>query len=223
MWFQRVVFIVLAFVAVLGSCSMVALGTLSQDASDLLNRATADFLSGRIERSVAGFDQVVELAPEMAPYLWQRGIALYYMGRYDDCRAQFESHRTVNPNDVENAAWHFLCFARLQSPEEARKALLPVGHDSREPMMTIYKVFRGENRPEELLPVISTGALARFYAYLYLGLYYEALGREVEAYQYISVAADDDYGIGGYMHGVAKLHLAWLQREQEQPPEPPLF
>jgi len=154
MWFQRVVFIVLAFVAVLGPCSMVALGTLSQDASDLLNRATADFLSGRIERSVAGFDQVVELAPEMAPYLWQRGIALYYMGRYDDCRAQFESHRTVNPNDVENAAWHFLCFARLQSPEEARKALLPVGHDSREPMMTIYKVFRGENRPEELLPVI---------------------------------------------------------------------
>ena len=89
--------------------------------------------------------------------------------------------------------------------------------------MTIYKVFRGENRPEELLPVISTGALARFYAYLYLGLYYEALGREVEAYQYISVAADDDYRIGGYMHGVAKLHLAWLQLEQEQPPEPPLF
>ena len=61
MWFQRVVFIVLAFVAVLGPCSMVASGTLSQDASDLLNRATADFLSGRIERSVAGFDQVVEL------------------------------------------------------------------------------------------------------------------------------------------------------------------
>ena len=152
MWFQRVVFIVLVVVAVLGPCSMVASGTLSQDASVLLNQAMVDFLAGHIERSVAEFDQIVELAPEMGPYLWQRGIALYYMGRYDDCRAQFESHRTVNPNDVENAAWHFLCFARLQSPEEARKALLPVGHDSREPMMTIYKVFRGENRPEELLP-----------------------------------------------------------------------
>jgi lipoprotein NlpI len=223
MCFQRVIFIVLVVVAVLGPCSMVALGTSSQDASDLRNQAMANFLAGRIERSVAEFDQIVELAPEMGPYLWQRGIALYYMGRYDDCRAQFESHRTVNPNDVENAAWHFLCFARLQSPEEARKALLPVGHDSREPMMTIYKVFRGEDQPEELLPVISAGALARFCAHLYLGLYYEALGREVEAYQYISVAADDDYGIGGYMHGVAKLHLAWLQREQEEPPEPPLF
>ncbi len=223
MCFQRVIFIVLVVVAVLGPCSMVALGTSSQDASDLLNQAMANFLAGRIERSVAEFDQIVELAPEMGPYLWQRGIALYYMGRYDDCRAQFESHRTVNPNDVENAAWHFLCFARLQSPEEARKALLPVGHDSREPMMTIYKVFRGEDQPEELLPVISAGALARFYAHLYLGLYYEALGREIEAYRHISVAADDDYGIGGYMHGVAKLHLAWLQRKQEQPLEPPLF
>jgi len=223
MWFHRVVFIVLVVVAVLGPCSMVASGTLSQDASVLLNQAMVDFLAGHIERSVAEFDQIVELAPEMGPYLWQRGIALYYMGRYDDCRAQFESHRTVNPNDVENAAWHFLCFARLQSPEEARKALLPVGHDSREPMMTIYKVFRGETRPEELLPGISTGALARFYAHLYLGLYYEALGREVEAYQHIAVAADDNYGIGGYMHGVAKLHLAWLQREQEQPSELPFF
>ena len=26
-----------------------------------------------------------------------------YVGRYDDCRRQFESHRAVNPNDVENA------------------------------------------------------------------------------------------------------------------------
>ena len=212
MRFQRVFLITLASVAVLVSCSMAALGALPQDASEILGQAVADFLSGRIEESVLEFERVVELAPEMAPYLWQRGIALYYVGRYDDCRAQFESHRTVNPNDVENAAWHFLCFARLQSPEEARKALLPVGPDSREPMTKIYDMFSGELRPEELLPVVSIQPLERFYAYLYLGLYYEVLGRETEAYEHISIAADDDYGMGGYMHGVAKLHLALLQR-----------
>jgi hypothetical protein len=37
---------------------------------------------------------------------WQRGIALYYAGRYKDCRLQFESHRTVNPNDVETVREH---------------------------------------------------------------------------------------------------------------------
>jgi lipoprotein NlpI len=64
----------------------------------LLDRAIDDFLAGRVAESVVGFDRVAALAPDVAPQLWQRGIALYYVGRYDDCRKQFESHRTVNPN-----------------------------------------------------------------------------------------------------------------------------
>src|SRR3954465_6495626 len=95
-----------------------------QQPRQILDRAVADFQGGRIPRSVAGFDRVAKLVPEYAPQLWQRGIALYYAGRYKDCRAQFESHRTVNPNDVENAAWHFLCVARAESPEKARAELL---------------------------------------------------------------------------------------------------
>src|SRR5262245_66409645 len=99
----------------------VALVTLTaQRAGDnpreILDRAINDFLAGRINESVAGFDRVVALAPQAAPQLWQRGIALYYAGRYKDCRAQFESHRTVNPNDVENPAWHFMCVAKAESP-----------------------------------------------------------------------------------------------------------
>src|SRR4029078_11086863 len=84
---------------------------------ELLDRAIEDFLAGRLAESVTGFDLVVALAPQAAPQLWQRGIALYYAGRYQDCRAQFESHRTVNSDDVENAAWHFLCVARRDSTE----------------------------------------------------------------------------------------------------------
>jgi len=72
------------------------------------------------------------------PQLWQRGIALYYAGRYDDCRKQFEAHRTVNPDVVENAAWHFLCVARADSVAAARAALLPVGPDRRVPMHEVY-------------------------------------------------------------------------------------
>ena len=193
-------------------CSTAAALAQTQDPGEILGQALADFQAGRLEESVAGFDRFAELSPDTAPYLWQRGIALYYVGRYDDCRAQFESHRTVNPADVENAAWHFLCVARLESPQAAREALLPVGPDSREPMTEIYEMFRGDRPPEELLSGVSIEPRARFYAYLYLGLYYEALGRELEAYENILFAANDDYIVGGYMNTVAKVHLALLQR-----------
>ena len=123
----------------------------AQQPQDILDRAVADFVRGRIAESAAGFDQVVKLAPAVAPQLWQRGIALYYAGRYDDCREQFELHRTVNPNDVENAAWHFLCVARAESPAKARAALLPVGPDARVPMRQIYEMFRGALTPEDVL------------------------------------------------------------------------
>src|SRR5262245_23425320 len=92
----------------------------AQDPQALFDRAVADSFAVRIRESAAEFDQLARLVPDQAPQLWQRGIALYYAGRYEDCRAQFESHRTVNPNDVENAAWHFLCVARAESPQQAR-------------------------------------------------------------------------------------------------------
>src|SRR5262245_10545166 len=58
------------------------------DPSALLDAAVADFERGRIDESVAKFNQLVTVAPRAMPQLWQRGIALYYAGRYDDCRKQ---------------------------------------------------------------------------------------------------------------------------------------
>ena len=126
-------------------------GAAAQNARAVLDRAVGDFAAGRLAEAAAGFDEVAALVPRAAPQLWQRGIALYYVGRYQDCREQFESHRLVNPNDVENAAWHFLCVARGESPEAALDALLPVGPDSRAPMREIYEMFRAERAPEEVL------------------------------------------------------------------------
>ena len=144
----------------------------------------------------------------MRPELWQRGIALYYAGRYRDCRLQFEAHRTVNPDDVENAAWHFLCVARAESPERARAALLPVGPDARVPMRQIYEMFRGTLSPEQVLSAAGTGASSQFYAHLYLGLYFEALGDARRAREQMSLAAADQYtNVGGYMHLVARVHV----------------
>jgi lipoprotein NlpI len=175
----------------------------------LLDLAIDAFEQGRMDDSVASFDELAEVAPESRPQLWQRGIALYYAGRYDDCRAQFELHRTVNPNDVENAAWHFLCVARAESAVRARAVLLPVGPDSRVPMREIYDLFRGALGPEQVIAAAGTAPGAQFYAQLYLGLYFEAMNDPARAHAHITAAAADRFAdAGGYMHMVARVHLA---------------
>ncbi len=186
-----------------------------QDARALLDRAVASFTAGRVEESAEEFDRLARLAPAEAPYLWQRGIALYYVGRYRDCRAQFESHRTVNPNDVENAAWHFLCVARGESPQAAKAALLPVGPDARSPMREIYLMFRGALGPDDVLVAAGSRLQARFYAHLYVGLYAEALGDSRRALEQIRAAADSRFAqAGGYMYIVAGVHRALLERRR---------
>jgi lipoprotein NlpI len=177
------------------------------DAQTILRQAEADFLAGRVAESVKGFDRVVELAPSAAPQLWQRGIALYYVGRYQDCRTQFESHRSVNPADVENPAWHFLCVARLESPARAKAALLPVGPDQRTPMREVYQMFQGTLTPEQVIAAAGGSASGQFYAELYVGLYYEATGNDALALKHLTTAAAPRFApAGGYMHTVATLH-----------------
>lgn len=192
---------------------VLVIGAIAQSPREIFDQAVADFGAGRIEAAVAGFDQVARAQPDSAPQLWQRGIALYYAGRYDDCRRQFESHQTVNPNDVENAAWHFLCVARAESPEAAGAALLPVGPDLRRPMREIYELFSGRMTPQDVLSAAGGQPLARFYAHLYCGLYHEALGRTEVAREEIALAADARFAaVGGYMHTVAVVHLNHLAR-----------
>ena len=178
---------------------------------ELLDRAVKDFVSGRIAESVKEFDQLAALQPHLAPQLWQRGIALYFVGRYRDCRAQFETHQTVNPADVQNASWHFACAAKADRPAVARAALLPVGPDPRRPMREIYQMFRGAMSPDQVLEAARTDVEAQFYAHLYLGLYFDALGDRRRALEHMRLAADERYAqSGGYMHVVARVHLESL-------------
>lgn len=179
--------------------------------SSVYNQAVDDLQKGRVADAVAGFDAVVRLDADVAPQLWQRGIALYYAGRYLDCRTQFELHRTVNPNDVENAAWHFLCAAKAESPARAKERLLPVGPDVRAPMAEIYEMFAGRLAPERVTAAAGGGVSAQFYAHLYVGLYFDAVGRREEAMKHMAIAASDRYArAGGYMHDMARVHLSTL-------------
>ncbi len=177
------------------------------------HRGGEHFKLGHIKESIADFDKFIEFAPQKAPYHWQRGISLYYAGRFDEGRKQFESHQTVNSNDVENAVWHFLCIARTNGIEKARAALIPIKGDARVPMMEVHALFAGKIKPEDVLKAATAGSPAPpqlksqlFYAHLYLGLYFEALGDDKLAREHITKAATE-YQTGDYMGDVARVHL----------------
>lgn len=170
-----------------------------------LLRGSARFKAGQIEASIEDFDQVVLLEPSQDPYLWQRGISYYYAGQFADCRGQFERHRLVNPNDVENAVWHLLCVAAEDGLAAAQAAMLPVGPDARRPMKEIDALFRGEGSVAEVEAAVrAEGPGARFYADLYLGLYYELVGEDEKAATSIERAAS--LPNRGYMVEVARVH-----------------
>ncbi len=176
------------------------------------NRGILHFKLAQIDQSISDFDQFVRLMPEQAPHHWQRGICYYYAQRFEDGRKQFELHQTVNPNDVENAVWHFLCVARSAGIEKARASLMPIPEDARVPMMQIHALFAGKAKTDDVLKAASAGEpgrpegqRAKFYAYLYLGLYFEAVGDETKALEHITKAVQ--YGAADYMSDVARVHL----------------
>jgi lipoprotein NlpI len=173
-------------------------------------RGVARFMAGQVDESIKDFDRYLELRPDERPHHWQRGIALYYAGRYEDGARQFELHRTVNPEDVENAAWHFLCLARWKDVDTARKSLIPIKDDARVPMARIHQLFAGQATPDDVLKAATDNPRHLFYAHLYLGLYYESIKQPEKAREHLTLAAEK-YPVPDYMHGVAQVHLQRLK------------
>jgi lipoprotein NlpI len=184
-------------------------------------RGWSKFRLGKFDESIADFDRVIALVPAQEPQHWQRGIVYYYAKRFADGRKQFELHQTVNPNDVENAVWHYLCVARLVGVDKARATLIPIEGDGRVPMMQVHALFEGKAKPEDVLKAAETGdlKLARrnrqlFYAHLYLGLYFEAAGDALQAREHILKAASD-YTSDDYMGDVARVHAQLLKKQRK--------
>jgi lipoprotein NlpI len=180
-------------------------------------RGVEHFKAGNFKQSVADFDKFLEFVPAQAPQHWQRGISCYYAGMFEEGRKQFELHQTVNPRDVENAVWHFLCVARASSVAKARASLIPVTGDGRVPMAEVQLLFAGKLKPEDVLKAAQTGEGSKerrneqlFYAHLYLGLYYEAVGDAPKAREHILRAATE-FKSDHYMGDVARVHAAVLK------------
>lgn len=184
-----------------------------------LIRGSLLFRSGKVEDSLVDFDKCIELDPKLKPYLWQRGISLYYAGKYQEGVDQFVVHREVNPNDVENAFWHFLCAARLNGLEAAQKSILLSGADRRVPMMQVQELIQGKTTPEAVITAAETSRknargpdYDRFYGYLYVGLYYDAIGNEELAKKWIEKCVE--LKVDGYMGDVARVHFNRMKEKR---------
>ena len=150
--------------------------------------------AGQCEAAIDWFEQSITADPSIQPHLWQYGIALYFVERYADGQQLFEQHRRVNPHDVENAAWHFLCTAKADGLEAAKELLLPAPDDPRVPMAQILARLAGGDQgeiDESVERLRGTGQFddARFYGDLYLGLIADAQGDRAAAAKHLRSAA----------------------------------
>ena len=195
---------------------------LAPDPLTLQQRGFELFRLARVKEAVADFDKFLELVPSQAAQHWQRGIALYYAGRFEDGRKQFELHQTVYPSDVENTVWHFLCVARSAGVEKARASLIKIQGDARVPMAQVHALFVGKGSPQEVLVAAEAGQPPApvlknhlFYAHLYLALYYEATGNAKLTEEHLTKATGP-YAQEHYMGDVARVHLKLLNSRKKE-------
>lgn len=178
-------------------------------------RGSEKFKLGQITESIADFDKYLAAYPDRLPQHWKRGISLYYAGRYEDGRKQFEGYQTFDDNDVENAVWRYLCMAPVAGVEKASADILKIKDDRRVPMMQVYALYAGKAKPEDVMAAIKEGNPNEgelnsrlFYAHLYLGLYHEVAGDKQKAQEEIQQA--EKHKINHYMWDVARVHAKRL-------------
>jgi lipoprotein NlpI len=184
-------------------------------------RGEAHFKIGNFSKAIEDFDQFIQGDSKRYAEHWQRGIACYYAGKFDEGRKMFEAHQTVNSNDVENAVWHFLCVARASGIDKAREVLIPISGDTRVPMAQVHLLFAGKAKPEDVLAAASISKITEhlFYAHLYLGLYYEAVGDREKTREHIKLAVEK-YPSDHYMGDVARVHLKVLEKADKPAAKP---
>ncbi|XP_059439160.1 uncharacterized protein LOC132171780 isoform X1 [Corylus avellana] len=184
-------------------------GNNAREAVVSIRRGMLLFRQGDVPGSLVEFDKAIELDPRQKAYLWQRGLSLYYLDRFEEGAEQFRLDVSQNPNDTEESIWCFLCEAQLCGVDEARKQFLEVGKDPRPVMREAYNMFKNGGDPEKLVAAFSNGREnENFYASLYAGLYYESEKKTDAAKLHILAAYQSPYGqrSDDYMASLARVH-----------------
>lgn len=179
----------------------------------LISAGMDKFRKNELRSALEDFDEAFSLDPSIGPFLWQRGLVLYYLGEYEKAAAQFRQDVAVNPNDTEEAVWAFISEARFLGTEKARQQFLQVGRDPRPVMRAVQDCFLNGTPPDNILATSGTsGDHDTFYGLLYTGLWHEAHGNQNEASAALIKSVRTPYAqlSGDYMAALARVHC--LQR-----------
>lgn len=165
----------------------------------LVQKGMQAFQEGKVLESIQYFDEADSMVPnnKLTPYLWQRGISLYYNEDFLHASRQFQYDVQVNPNDVEEMVWNIASLNRLKQQQQRNTndnphnddlsqqisrgiSSLPKQVNDRRPIMkVIYSLFRGTDQTTEKdLAMYSTNTqnpYDEFYSLFYLGLYCESI------------------------------------------------
>jgi lipoprotein NlpI len=190
-------------------------------------RGREKFRVGDFAGSVSDFDEFVKLRPTARSRLWERGISCYYAQRFQEGADQFAAYQDFDDSDVENAVWHVMCLSRIHGLAAAQRQIMPVKADTRVPMAQVYRLFRGDGMPQDVIQAAADTTLtdeqrrtARFYAHLYVGLFHEVSGNEALARQHLTEAADK-FRVPHYMWHVAQVHASrWKSAPAEDAQSP---
>lgn len=191
-------------------------------------RGDALFFLSRFDESLADYEKMAALDPEVGPSHWRRGIARFYAGKFEAAAKQFEEYHSFDDVDRENGIWRYFSQSKAYGPQKAREGLLRYRKDDREPFPSVYRLFSGEMKPDEILSRIRAAEIADderekrlFYAELYVGLNDALEGRDESARAHLKAATANKWGPTAgygprYMWHTGRIHFERLNRPTEK-------
>ncbi|XP_024531544.1 uncharacterized protein LOC112346547 [Selaginella moellendorffii] len=185
------------------------IGYYTRYAAEYKRRGMELFVEGDLNGSLEFFDKCLEVLPDDLPYLWQRGLTLFYLNKFEEAATQFRENIKARPDDTEELVWCFLCDAHIDGLEEARKRLPPIGDDDRPFMNKIYELYKNGGDPQQMLSDLGVDdGQEYFYMALYAALYYDAQKNLEAAKATMEAACRSSYGSKAkdYVAYITKIH-----------------
>ena len=145
-------------------------------------------------------------------------------GQFKQAAGQFEIYHTFDDVDRENGIWRYLSQVRAYGVPKAREGLLKYKKDDREPFPSVYKLFAGDIKPDQILSQIKSAKITDderekrlFYAQLYIGFNELVEDRPKSARRHLREAVANKWGPRGgfgpnWMWHVGRLQYDLLNR-----------
>jgi lipoprotein NlpI len=185
------------------------------------------FQSRKFAEASSDYQKMVELNPSLDVTHWRKGIALYYLGRWEESAKQFEKYQTIDDVDRENGIWRFLAMQKKVGMQKARDEMIQYTRVDRPPLTDVYRMFQGELSTEEFSNralKFAEHSMERFYADLYLGLFFDCEGKPAKSLEHLRAAeknrsAKEATDGPGWMWHIAGIHAGIVERELKKKSE----